>query len=67
MYQRVMLGQTNDRTAVFADADALEKSVLFIICALVIVIGVYPKPILNISEAAVQNLVEMVNSKIQKL
>lgn len=66
MYQRVMLGQSNDRTAVFTDADTLEKSVLFIICALVLVIGIYPKPLLHISEAAVENLVEMVNSKIER-
>lgn len=66
MYQRVMLGQSNDRTAVFTDADTLEKSVLLIICALVLIIGIYPKPLLHISEAAVENLVEMVNSKIER-
>jgi NADH-quinone oxidoreductase subunit M len=64
MYQKVMLGQLNDRTRVFADIDGTEKAVLFILCALVIFIGVYPQPLLHISEAAVSNLVEQVNQKI---
>lgn len=65
MYQHVMLGVTNERTLVFQDLDGTEKAVLFVICALVIAIGIYPQPILNISEAAVANLIEQVNIKIQ--
>ena len=61
MYQKVMLGETNERTSMFSDLDGTEKSVLLVICALVIVIGVYPQPILHISEAAVSNLIEQVN------
>lgn len=64
MYQRVMLGETNERTALFADLDGTEKSVLFIISALIIVIGIYPQPVLHISEAAVTNLIEQVQQKI---
>jgi NADH-quinone oxidoreductase subunit M len=64
MYQRVMLGETNANTSAFADLDVTEKLVLFIISALIILIGVYPQPILNISEAAIINLIEQVNQKI---
>ena len=64
MYQRLMLGETNERTALFIDLDGTEKSVLLIVSALIIVIGVYPQPILHISEAAVTNLIEQVNQKI---
>jgi NADH-quinone oxidoreductase subunit M len=64
MYQKVMLGEINDRTAIFADLDGTEKSVLLIISALIIVIGIYPQPILHISEAAVINLIQQVNQKI---
>ncbi|HXI00434.1 MAG TPA: NADH-quinone oxidoreductase subunit M [Sphingobacteriaceae bacterium] len=64
MYQKVMLGQTNERTLLFSEIAGSEKAVLFIICILIMVIGVYPKPILHISEAAVTNLVEQVNLKI---
>jgi NADH-quinone oxidoreductase subunit M len=64
MYQKVMLGETNHLTASFTDLDGTEKSVLIIISALVIVIGIFPQPILHISEAAVSNLIEQVNQKI---
>lgn len=64
MYQRVMLGDVNTITANFSDIDGTEKFVLLIISALIILIGVYPQPILNISEAAVINLIEQVNQKI---
>ncbi|TKC01937.1 complex I subunit 4 family protein [Pedobacter cryotolerans] len=64
MYQKVMLGQTNELTITFADIKGTEKIVLYTICALVIVMGVYPKPILHISEAAVQQLLEQVNQKL---
>lgn len=64
MYQRVMLGEVNTSTANFSDIDGTEKFVLLIISAFIILIGVYPQPILNISEAAVINLIEQVNQKI---
>lgn len=64
MYQKVMLGQTNELTITFTDIKGTEKVVLYTICALVIVMGVYPKPILHISEAAVQQLLEQVNQKL---
>ena len=64
MYQKAMLGQANTNTSVFTDLDGTEKSVLLIISVLIIFIGVYPQPILNISEAAVINLLEQVNQKI---
>jgi NADH-quinone oxidoreductase subunit M len=64
MYQKVMFGQVNTSTSVFTDLDGTEKSVLLIISVLIIFIGVYPQPILNISEAAVINLLEQVNQKI---
>lgn len=64
MYQKVMLGVSNVNTSAFRDLDGTEKSVLVLISFLVIVIGVYPQPILHISEAAVTNLIEQVNQKI---
>lgn len=57
MYKNVMQGATNELTVTFADIHGSEKLVLGIICLLIIVLGVYPQPILNISSAAVENLV----------
>jgi NADH-quinone oxidoreductase subunit M len=64
MYQKVMLGPVNSITTIFKDLNGSEKSVLLIISLLVILIGVYPQPILHISEAAVINLLDQVNQKI---
>jgi NADH-quinone oxidoreductase subunit M len=63
-YKNVMQGPTNALTATFTDVTLSEKLVLGIICALVIIIGVYPQPILHVSEAAVVQLVNTVAAKI---
>ncbi|WP_423147540.1 complex I subunit 4 family protein [Rubrolithibacter danxiaensis] len=67
MYQKVMLGSVNEKTLLFKDIDSTEKTILYIVCAFVIVIGIYPKPLLNISEPAVNQLIETVNSKLLTL
>ena len=64
MYQNVMLGETNSLTITFTDIKGTEKLVLYTICALIIVLGVYPKPILHLTEASVQHLLEQVNQKL---
>src|SRR5690606_10643224 len=56
MYQKVMLGDVNPQTSVFSDVKGTEWLVLAVIVLLVIGIGVYPKPLLHISEAAVTEL-----------
>jgi NADH-quinone oxidoreductase subunit M len=60
MYKSVMQGPANELTAVFADIHGSEKIVLGVICLLIIVLGIYPQPILHISETAVENLVHTV-------
>ncbi|ARS42478.1 NADH-quinone oxidoreductase subunit M [Sphingobacteriaceae bacterium GW460-11-11-14-LB5] len=64
MYQNVMLGETNSLTITFTDIKGTEKLVLYIICALIIVLGIYPKPVLHLTEASVQHLLEQVNQKL---
>ncbi|RCH54602.1 NADH-quinone oxidoreductase subunit M [Mucilaginibacter hurinus] len=63
MYKNTMQGETNALTATFTDLRGSEKVVLGIICALVIIIGVYPQPILHISEAAVNNWKNVMDTK----
>lgn len=58
-YQSVMLGETNALTRGFTDLDFNEKAVLVPIVIMVILIGVYPKPILDISAPAVEKLVSL--------
>jgi NADH-quinone oxidoreductase subunit M len=64
MYQGIMLGGTNSLTIGFEDIKGSEKVVLYVICALIIILGIYPKPVLHLSEASVQHLIEQINQKI---
>ncbi|MFD0795701.1 NuoM family protein [Mucilaginibacter litoreus] len=63
MYKHVMQGEVNELTATFTDIHGSEKLVLGIICALIIIIGVYPQPLLHLSEASVINLMNVVSAK----
>jgi NADH-quinone oxidoreductase subunit M len=63
MYKNVMQGETNELTATFTDITGSERVVLAIICILIIGIGVYPQPIMHISEAAVNNLIHTLNAR----
>ena len=64
MYKRVMQGETNSLTTTFTDISGSETVVLSIICGLIILLGIFPQPILHISEAAVTNLVNIVTIKM---
>jgi NADH-quinone oxidoreductase subunit M len=67
MYKKVMHGETNALTITFTDISGSETLALGIICALIIIIGVYPQPILHISEAATKHLVDVVNNKFMQV
>lgn len=60
MYQGVMLGEANQKMIAFRDIAGSDLLVFAILIVLIIGIGVYPKPLLHLSEAAVSNLVEQV-------
>jgi NADH-quinone oxidoreductase subunit M len=59
-----MQGPTNDLTITFTDITGSEKAAMVIICALIIIIGIHPQPILHLSEASVQQMMNFVNTKI---
>jgi len=59
-YQHAILGETNSLTASFTDLTADEKAVLIPIVILIIGLGVYPKPLLDITGPAVQQLLSNV-------
>ena len=58
-YQSIMLGQTNKLTEGFTDLDMNEKTVLIGVAILVILLGVYPKPLLDIAAPAVEQLLQV--------
>jgi NADH-quinone oxidoreductase subunit M len=53
MYQRVMLGETNTLTAGFTDLTTSELMVFVPIIIIIFVLGVYPKPMLDIAQPAI--------------
>jgi NADH-quinone oxidoreductase subunit M len=61
-FQQSMLGETNSVTSTFLDLSSQEKWVLYPIVVLIVVIGIYPTPLLKISEVAVNNLLTIVNN-----
>jgi NADH-quinone oxidoreductase subunit M len=61
-FQQSMLGETNSKMSTITDLTSQEKWVLYPIVVLVILIGVYPAPLLKISEAAVSNLLTIVTN-----
>ncbi|CAM3864321.1 NuoM family protein [Mucilaginibacter galii] len=64
LYKNVMQGETNSLTATFTDITISEKVVLGVVCLFIIVVGVYPQPVMHLTEAAVTNLMNSVNVKI---
>jgi len=61
-FQQTMLGETNNITKTFADLTTSEKAVLYPIVLMIIVIGVYPAPLMKISDAAVDNLLQIISN-----
>jgi NADH-quinone oxidoreductase subunit M len=54
MYQNVMLGNTNETTSIFEDLKWNEKLVLGILVIVIVVMGVYPKPVFDLAEPALK-------------
>ncbi len=65
-YQTIMLGETNSLTTSFAPLSGSEKAVLLIVCAAILVFGVYPKSLMDIAEPSVIKLVEGVKLAMGK-
>jgi NADH-quinone oxidoreductase subunit M len=61
-FQLTMLGENNAVTAGFADLERQEKWVLYPIVVMVVLIGVYPAPLLRISDVAVDNLLAIISN-----
>lgn len=61
-FQMTMLGENNAATKGFQDLDRQEKWVLYPIVMMVVLIGIYPAPLLKISDAAVGNLLSILTN-----
>lgn len=63
MIQKVFFGNTNSVTAAATDIRPNEKWVLAVIVVLIIVLGVYPQPILNLTEGTVNSILSKMITK----
>ena len=55
-YQGIMLGETNSTTAAFGKLAQTDKIVLVIACVMILLTGVYPKPLNDLAESAAKNI-----------
>jgi len=64
MIQRVFYGDTNRLTEKGTDIRLNEKFVLAVIVVLILVVGVYPKPVLDLTRATVETIIAKMNYKL---
>jgi NADH-quinone oxidoreductase subunit M len=64
MYQKIMLGEETVHTQSFVDIKGTDRISLILICLLVILIGVYPNPILNLTKPDVVKILVEVSTKL---
>jgi NADH-quinone oxidoreductase subunit M len=55
-YQKMMLGERKDSNMAFGSLATSDKAVLIIVCAVIIAFGVYPKPLNDIAEESVKQI-----------
>lgn len=58
-YQSIMLGERRDASITFGSIARSDKLVLIIICATILVFGVYPKPLNDIAEEGTKAILTM--------
>lgn len=62
MYKKVMLGETGVRVTAFPDLFWNEKLVLGIIAVVIILMGIYPKPLIEMTEPVLQAILNIVKN-----
>lgn len=60
-YQKVMLGEQHPNSVEFTGLAASEKIVLITLASIIIIAGVFPKPILNIAQPALEEVLIQIN------
>lgn len=60
-FQRTVSGEVSERVKAFTDLTTTEKLVLYPIVILIVVIGIYPAPLLAISEPAVDGVLKIIS------
>jgi len=61
LYRHVFLGESNELTANFEEPNTQESIVYYVSVVLIVVIGIMPGLLLNLSEPAVQSILNIIN------
>ncbi|HTL83215.1 MAG TPA: NADH-quinone oxidoreductase subunit M [Bacteroidia bacterium] len=64
-FQAIMLGEVRSTTSVFPKLETSELAVLLIVCAAILLFGIFPKPILGIIQNDIQLLVSKMTVTVQ--
>jgi NADH-quinone oxidoreductase subunit M len=64
MIQKVFFGNTNRLTENGKDIRLNEKVILVVIVAIIVIIGVYPKPVLELTKGTVETIIGKMNYKL---
>lgn len=62
LYRNVFLGSVKDHHTVPSDITLTEGLIIVPLCLLVVAVGVYPSLLLNVSESAVRQILQLVNN-----
>jgi NADH-quinone oxidoreductase subunit M len=65
-YKKISLGETNSLTSAFADLTSHEKAVMIPLVIMIFAIGIYPKPLLDMTEPSVKNLLDIIHGTLVK-
>jgi NADH-quinone oxidoreductase subunit M len=65
-YKKISLGEKNGLTETFTDLTLHEKAVMIPLVIMIFFIGIYPKPLLDIAEPSVINLLSVIHGTIVK-
>jgi NADH-quinone oxidoreductase subunit M len=61
VYQLSMFGPSSKNASGFKDADTHEIILLGVLCMLILILGVYPQPIFELTDASINNIIQLVN------
>ena len=61
-YQRVFLGQLNEKCKDYSDINNLELSAIIPLAIIVLLLGVYPAPLIDLISPAVEGIIETINT-----
>ena len=61
-YQRVFLGKLNDKCKEYSDINKLELLAIIPLAMIVLLLGVYPSPLIDLISPAVENIISIIQS-----